>query len=348
MKLNFTKASFMLAGMLLFSASVMAQFTVKGSIQDASGEPLIGVSILVKGTTSGTISDLDGMYDLNIAAGESATLIFSYTGYSTQDVTVEKGTSTKDVVMVDDIAQLDAVVVTGLASSVSRRNSANAVASISSDELTGITSQATMDGALYGKFSGAEIRSNSGAPGGGMSVRLRGVTSIFGDQQPLYIIDGVYVDNQAITLGTNIVSQASGGGNASPQHDASNRIADIDPEDIESIDILKGASASAMYGSRAAGGVVIITTKKGDSGKTRITLAQDIGFNKPIQLLGTRDWNVDRVRSQYGDDEVARFQANPFSDYESLLYDRQVVQTSTRLEVAGGTDKTNFFIGRYL
>lgn len=344
MKLDFTRANVLLAVMLFFSYSAMAQFTVKGTVKDAANEALIGVSILVKGTTSGTITDFDGSYSINVPSSPAA-LVFSYTGFASQEVDVSESTGTLDVTMTEDIAQLDAVVVTGLASTVSRRNSANAVASISSEELTGVTSQATMDGALYGKFSGAEIRSNSGAPGGGMSVRLRGVTSIFGDQQPLYIIDGIYVDNKAITLGTNIVSAASGGGNASPQHDASNRIADIDPDDIASIDVLKGASAAAMYGSRAAGGVVIITTKKGEAGKTRITLAQDVGFNRPIQLLGTRDWTEEKVLAQYDEAEVERYKNNPFTDYEAELYDRTSMQTNTRLEISGGTEKTKFFVG---
>lgn len=335
----------LLATSLLVSASLSAQETISGLVTDKDGMTLIGVSILVKGTATGTVTDINGEYSVVVPANVS-TLVFSYTGYVSKEVQLDGITTTYDVIMEEDIAELDAVVITGLATSVSRRNSANAVASIQAEQLAGVTVQSTMDGALYGKFTGAEIRANSGAPGGGMSVRLRGVTSIFGDQQPLYIIDGIFVDNRAISSGTNIVSEAAGGGNtATNQDDASNRIADIDPEDIASIDILKGASAAAIYGSRAAGGVIIITTKKGNSGETKISVSQNLGITRPIRLLGTRDWDVDLVRETFGDQEAQRFEAIPFTDYEAELYDRTGILSTTRVEVSGGDGKTSFFVG---
>ncbi|MEL6134592.1 MAG: TonB-dependent receptor plug domain-containing protein, partial [Bacteroidota bacterium] len=222
----------------------------------------------------------------------------------------------------------------------------NSVASIDAEKLTGITNQQTMDGALYGKFKGAEIRANSGAPGGGISVRLRGVTSVFGDQQPLFIVDGVYVDNSTVSLGTNVVTAAAGGGNAATnQDDASNRIADIDPEDIENIEILKGASAAAIYGSRAAGGVVIITTKRGRAGRTRVSLSQTSGITRPIRLLGTRDWTPELVGQEFGTEDSLLFLQNGNLDYESQLYDRTGYLNTTRLNVSGGNAKTSFFLG---
>ncbi len=358
-----TRILSLLAFVLLSVSTVMAQSSVTGNIKDGTGEDLIGVSVLVKGTAIGTISDFEGNYSINFP-GDAATLVFSYIGFSDQEIEVTSSTGKLDVVLSDESTVLDEVVVTGFATNVKRSNLANSVASISADKLTGITVQSTMDGALYGKFKGAEIRSNSGAPGGGMSVKLRGVTSIFGDQQPLYIVDGIYVNNSSISLGTNIVSAAAGGGNtATNQDDASNRIADIDPEDIESIEILKGASAAAIYGSRAAGGVVLITTKKGKAGKTRVSLGQTIGFSSPTRLLGTRDWDAQKIRDFYfaepddeteeerqsrieaADAEVAKFNANGITDYEAELYDRTATSYNTRLNISGGTDKTSFFIG---
>ncbi|MBL7775434.1 MAG: TonB-dependent receptor plug domain-containing protein, partial [Saprospiraceae bacterium] len=259
---------------------------------------------------------------------------------------VSSAGATADVVLEDDFASLDEVVISGLATNIKRSNLANSVATINAKELAGVTTQSTMDGALYGKFRGAEIRANSGAPGGGMSVRLRGVTSIFGNQQPLYIVDGVFINNDAISLGTNVVSAAAGGGNTSTnQDDASNRIADIDPEDIETIEILKGASAAAIYGSRAAGGVVIITTKRGKSGDTRVSVSQSIGISRPIQLLGMRDWDAAKVESVFSAADRQLFQQNGLTDYEKLLYDNTPVAATTRVDVSGGNDKTNFFIG---
>ena len=334
------------AVLLLGSAGVAsAQFTATGRVTDPAGEGLPGVTILVSGQNRGSSTDLAGNYRIQIN-GDAAILTFSFLGYKSTTAQVNASNPVADVVMEEDFAGLDEVVISGLATNVKRSNLANSVATIGAKELTGVTVQSTMDGALYGKFRGAEIRANSGAPGGGMSVRLRGVTSIFGNQQPLYIIDGVFLDNSTITLGTNIVSAAAGGGNTSTnQDDASNRIADIDPEDIESIEILKGASAAAIYGSRAAGGVVIITTKRGKSGESRISFSQAIGFSQPIRLLGMREWNEDKIRQEFGEADVSLFRQNGLTDYERELYDNRPLLATTRLDVSGGTEKTNFFIG---
>ncbi|MEQ1744024.1 MAG: SusC/RagA family TonB-linked outer membrane protein [Saprospiraceae bacterium] len=322
-----------------------AQFTASGKVTDAAGEGLAGATIAMAGTSRGTTTDLNGSYRLDLP-GSSATLTISYTGYKTVKLEVSSSNATTDVVLEEDFAGLDEVVVSGLATNVKRANLANSVATISARELTGVTNQSTMDGALYGKFRGAEIRSNSGAPGGGMSVRMRGVTSIFGNQQPLYIVDGIFLNNDAITLGTNIVSEAAAGGNAAnTQDDASNRIADLDPEDIESIEILKGASAAATYGSRAAGGVVIITTKKGVAGKSKVTLSQTVGVSMPIRLLGMRDWTADLVEQEFGATDRQTFLQNGLTDYEKKLYDNTPISTTTRVDVSGGNDKTTYFIG---
>ncbi len=341
----FAKLSLLCAAFLLMASAAMAQFTANGTVTDEDGEPLIGATVLVKGTAIGTVTDFDGSYTLSVPESP-ATLVISYTGYAGTEVEVSSTNPTANLALASDVANLEEVVVTGFASSVKRKNLANAVASIGSEELTGVTSQSTMEGSLYGKFTGAEIRSNSGAPGGGMSVRLRGVTSVFGDQQPLYIVDGVYMDNKTISLGTNIVTAAAGGGNsASNQDDASNRIADLDAEDIENIEILKGASAAAIYGSRAAGGVVIITTKKGKEGKPKISFSQRIGTTSAIRLLGTRDWDAAKVESVYGPDAAAAFNSNPFTDYENELFGNSGLLSTSRFEVSGGTKKTSYFVG---
>ncbi len=318
--------------------SVQAQETlVSGTVTDAiTGEGLIGVNVLVKGTSQGTITDLDGGFSLNVPT--NSTLVISFIGYRTLEVAASGDLGT--LRLEEDVTSLEEVVISGLATSVKRSNLANSVATISAKNLTGIANQSTMDGAFYGKFKGVDMQSNSGAPGGGMSMRLRGVTSVFGDQQPLYIIDGVYVDNSSISLGNNIVSAAAGGGNPSTnQDDATNRIADIDPEDIQNIEILKGASAAAIYGSRAAGGVVIITTKRGSVGDTRVSLNQTVGFRSPTRLLGLRDWDSDEIQA-YGGPANATL-----NDYEAELFDHTRVSNTTRLSVAGGQNKTDYFFG---
>ncbi|MDX1477399.1 MAG: carboxypeptidase-like regulatory domain-containing protein, partial [Saprospiraceae bacterium] len=333
-----------MALLLMAAQNADAQFTASGTVTDSGGEPLIGVSISVKGSTAGAVTDIDGRFSIELP-GTSAVLEFSYVGYQSASVSVSRSDGPLQITMLEASTQLDEVIVTGLATNVKRSNLANSVASIDARELTGVTSQPTMDGALYGKFKGAEIRSNSGAPGGGMSVKLRGVTSIFGDQQPLYIIDGIYLDNSTVSLGTNIVSAAAGGGNTSTnQDDASNRIADIDPEDIESIEILKGASAAAIYGSRAAGGVVIIKTKRGRAGDTRVSLSQSIGFSQPTQLLGTRGWTEAKVREVFGDADANKFNQNGATDYEAELYDNTNLLATTRLEIYGGSVNTRYLV----
>ena len=316
--------------------------SVSGQVSDENGEPLFGVTVVIKGTTVGTISNVDGQYRLS--APQGGTLVFSFLGYKGVEAVVDG--STINVSMTEDFTNLEEVVVTGLATSAKRANLANSVASISSAKLAGITNQSTMDGALYGKFKGADIRASSGAPGGGISIRLRGVTSLFGDQQPLFIVDGVYVDNSTVTLGTNVVTAAAGGGNTSTnQDDASNRIADLDPEDIENIEILKGAAASAIYGSRAAGGVVLITTKKGKGGETRIGFNQTLGIRSPTQLLGTRGLNTRQaIEAAFPGDGVL-FDQNGITDYEKELYDHQRLALTSRLNISGGNGKTSFFMG---
>lgn len=346
MKSNRNKIlSLVFAMCFLGGQAAFAQFTASGTVVDEDQLPLIGVSIIVQGSLLGTVTDFDGKFTLE-CPNQEAILEFSYIGYASLEQQFTASLGETIITMPDAVTQLDEVVITGLATSVKRSNLANSVARIGSAELTGVTSQPTMDAAMYGKFTGAEIKANSGAPGGGMSIRLRGVTSIFGDQQPMYIMDGVILDNSVISNGTNAVSAAAGGGNTSTnQDDASNRIADIDPEDIESIEILKGASAAAQYGSRAAGGVVIITTKRGKAGETGVSFSQVFGMSTPTRLLGTRGWSEQKVRDVYGEDEAQRYLANGESDYEKELYDRQAFATTSRLEVYGGSEKTQYMLG---
>jgi len=192
-----------------FSSTIMivAQKTFNGKVTDTNGDPLIGVSVTLKGSAVGTISDVDGMYSISVPSN-TGTLQFSYIGFGLIEMDVATAATTLNITMRDDVNFLDEVVVTGLATNVKRSNLANSVARIDAADLAGLTPQSTVDAALYGKFKGAEIRANSGAPGGGMSFKLRGTTSINGSSQPLIILDGVFVDNSSIPAGLNIVSAA--------------------------------------------------------------------------------------------------------------------------------------------
>lgn len=336
--------------LLLASVQIaLAQFVVSGRVSDAAGEGLPGATITIVGAARGTTTDVEGRYRVEVP-GTAGTLSFSYTGFKTVTLQVTSSSPVADVVLEEDFAGLDEVVVSGLATNVKRSNLANAVASISSSELTGTTVQQTMDGALYGKLTGVNIISNSGAPGGGTTVKLRGITTLNGNSQPLYIVDGVYYDNSSFRSNTNFVSQAAGQGSTRFQDNPSNRVADLDPEDIERIEVLKGASAAAIYGSRAAAGVVIVTTKRGKrDGQAEVNLSQSIGFQKQLRKLGVREWDAAKVEAAFGADEVAVFNAaksaGKIYNYEDELFGETGVLSTTRMSINGGSEKMGYYAG---
>ncbi|MBO9573560.1 MAG: TonB-dependent receptor plug domain-containing protein, partial [Chitinophagaceae bacterium] len=271
------KTTIWLLFILAVPAFTMAQTrSITGTVTDNAGNPVQGVSISIDRSNQGTVTDNNGKFTINVPVNSA--VIISATGYKSH--TINPSDNNTNITLQEDAARLDEIIVTGLATNTKRKNLANSVVSISNTELSGGAPAQTFDAALNGKVPGAYINANNGAPGGGSSVKLRGVTSIYGNTQPLYVIDGVFVDNKAIPAGLNTVTKASAGNNASNQDNPSNRIADIRPEDIDRIEILKGASASAIYGSKAAAGVILITTKRGKSGETRFSFSQDLGFVK--------------------------------------------------------------------
>lgn len=336
---------------LLFSFIFIPLLTfgqnVTGKILDgASNLPLPGANVIIKGTSTGANTDFDGVFSINVETFP-ATLVISSLGFETVEVVIT-GPQEVNVTLKESATSLDEVVISGLASTVKRTNAANSVASVTAADLAGVTPPQTLDGALAGKFTGALISSNSGAPGGGVSVKLRGITSINGNSQPLYIIDGVYIDNSSVASGgLNAVSGAASGGNPSSQDNATNRIADINPDDIENIEILKGASASAIYGSRGAAGVILITTKKGKTGKTVLSFSQSFGFNSAINLQGQRNWTAELAESQYGEGALytAAANAGTLRDYEEEIYGEKGFISNTNVSMSGGSDKTTFYVG---
>lgn len=329
---------------LLMPAWLFAQTIITGKVSDASANtPIPGATVLERGTKNATQTDAQGNFSISVK-GSNAKLVISFVGFVSQTVDAVNNVT---VSLVTDDIKMTEVVVTGLASSLKRSNLANAVASISSKDLVGTAVQSTVDGALYGKFTGANISANSGAPGGGISVKLRGITSLVANSQPLFIVDGVYYDNSSIAAGLNTISKAAGQGSNSNQDNPSNRIADLDPQDIDRIEILKGASAAAIYGSRAAGGVVIITTKKGRSGRPKIELEHSIGVQMQLRKLGQRSWDDAKVQAAFGANGLAYYTANGKKtyDYEKELYGNKGIMNNTRLSVSGGNDLTTYYVG---
>ncbi len=255
-----------------FSSGLIAQMrTISGTVTAAEDKsPLIGVNVTVKGTTRGAITDIDGSYSLQAASGE--TLVFSYIGYENIEVLLGDE-SIADVVLGEGV-DLNEVVVTALGISRERKALGYAMDGINSEEIRN-TGRTDVVGALQGLISGVQIQSSSGAPGAGSAILIRGINSLDPNRsnRPLYIIDGIEVSDNIDEVPIIPGGANYGVGSSSiTQGSVSNRIMDINPDDIEDINILKGGAATALYGIRAANGVVVITTKRGKSGKPKVDL----------------------------------------------------------------------------
>ena len=320
-------------------AGAWAQQTITGTVTDDGEAPLPGVNVQVVGTMRGTSTGADGTYSIVLPADRTQ-LSFTSIGYRT--VTLEVGDRSRiDVQLAEDVLGLDEVVVTGLATSVKRRNLANSVGTISESDLVPVPAQ-TLERALSGKIAGLSVSQNSGAPGGGLNVNLRGTSTITGSTQPLYVVDGVILDNSDIQSGLDFVTEAAAAGSDSPQGQPTNRIADLNPNDIESIEVLKGASAAAIYGAKATNGVVLITTKRGRRGETQINISQQTGFTSILNTIGTRRFTAQEAEDfQEGGADLVR--QNGFIDYEDEVYGREGLTSETSVDISGGDEDTRYF-----
>ena len=337
--------------LLLFIGVTQAKaqvFTASGTVKENSnGNPLAGVSITVKGTKQTTTSNSTGNFTINVNS-KSAVLVLKYVGYKATEVAVTADKANLNVMMEEEVNSLKEIVITGLASSIKRSNLANAITTVSAKDLVGTTQIQTADGALYGKVAGANIRMNSGAPGGGINIQLRGLSSLTQASAPLIVLDGVYINNNTQRTGRASVT----GAGAANQDDGANRLADINPADIENIEVLKGPSAAAIYGTRANAGVLVITTKKGAAGKTVISFGQDIGIGSPLKMMGVDNWSEAKINSFFPAArravELGRLQTatstNNFVNYEDYFYGNTATLLNSRLSIRGGDEKTKFFV----
>ena len=295
------------------------QITVTGVVKDANGEPITGAAVVVKGTTNGTITDIDGKYSISVPEGSM--LSFSFVGFKTHEVRANK--TTLNVVMQEEAIGLDEVVAIGYGY-VKKRDLTGAVSSVSADDMVmgGTVSNAAQ--ALQGKTAGVQVQQTSKAPGGSISVRVRGSNSISSTNEPLYVVDGF-----PSTEGLN-----------------------INPNDIESMQILKDASATAIYGARGANGVVLITTKRGKAGENKISYNGYVGVQQvqnPFDFISAKDYmNLQNALYQ----EIEGQEGNPYGVYtpsqlESTV-DTDWLDVCTQLGVVhdhtisfqGGTEKT--------
>lgn len=337
---------FSLLLLVLVSASAFAQTRrINGRVTiEGSGEPIVAASVNVVGTSLGTYTDDQGRFSLSVPDGP-ATLRVRRIGYSQKTLAIPAGATEAAVSLARDVLQLETQVVTGTATTVSSVNAANAVTVISGEKLNRTPAQ-TIDYALQGKIPGAVVTQNSGAPGGGVQVQLRGVSTINASFLPLYVIDGVIVDNSSIANGLNAITQAARGNFASSQDQRVNRTADINPNDIESIQVLKGPSASSIYGSRGTNGVIIITTKQGQAGKTTLDLTQRFGTTRISNKIGMRCFGSAAEVDAAGYDSTGFGAAtNKCHDYEQELYGEHPFNYQTIGSLRGATaGGTNFFV----
>ena len=321
-----------LFALMMLGLTLQAQttsYTLKGNVSDNIGEPAPGVSVQIKNTNMGGTTDFDGDYTLtaNLNAG-SYTLVFRYLGFVTKEVKISLGANAElvnDVVMNVDILGLDEIVITGVGALTAKKQIGNTISSIKG---LAISESGSVDitAGLSGKLAGIQVTQNSGDPAGGISVRLRSASTVNGSSDPLYIIDGVIVNNNSTNvLGTRGITQ--------------NRMSDISPQDIDRIEVIKGAAAAAIYGSRASNGVVQIFTKKGQSGEAVITVSSSINFNS---LRKKRDFNQEPF--EWASDDITNLDKVPVTryDYQDMVFQNST-GTDNYVSMSGGKENTNYF-----
>lgn len=332
---------------LVMCFTVMAQTpgtVIKGTVTDDKGVTLPGVSVAVKGTTVGALTDVNGAYTLTVPS-TGKTLVFTFIGMETQEVTI----GTKTIINVGlklSSTTLSTVDVVAIGYGTQRRQDVNgAISSVSAKDIQDIP-QPSIDQMLQGKAAGVTVTQNSGAPGSATSVTIRGVTS-FGSTQPLYVIDGVAIDGNA-NNGHQLTSAAS----PSEQETSASPLAQLNPNDIESIDILKDASATAIYGSRGANGVVIITTKKGKNGSAKIDY--DFWYGEQTQGKFLKVMNLPQYASfentlanDFGEQPRVEFSdpnvLGPGTNWQDAIF-RNAPEQSHTLSISGGKDGTDYYI----
>ena len=335
-----------------FCIDTIAQTIISGKVsnqKDNSG--IEGISIVIKGTRNGATSDNVGGFSLKLNNNNAVTLVASGVGFKTQELNVDpsKMATGLNIVLTEQYSKLDEVVVTGTSAGTTKRQLGSYISSVNAEDLSkGATGNVLA--ALQGKTAGAQIIQNSGDPAGGMSVRLRGISSVLSSSEPLYIVDGVIINN-ATNRVTNTSSNYDGGNFVGSI--GQNRMVDINPADIERIEVLNGAAAAATYGSRANAGVIQIFTKRGKSGAAKVSFSTtymnsnlrkklDVN-NSPVKFGGptdgpgalTQDILTPAATNTTG---VTRY------DYQDYIF-RNASGTDNTVSVSGGNDKTKYYFG---
>jgi TonB-dependent starch-binding outer membrane protein SusC len=359
----------MAASAVSVTAAAQERARLTGRVVDSTDKVPVGqAQISVTGTTFGAVAGDNGQFTI-LLPRDAKSLTVRRIGYRAAVVPVTPDQTDITITLARDVLRLEQQVVTGVATSVSSQNAANAVTVINSASINEVPAP-TIENAIQGKVPGAVIQSNNGgAPGGGLQIQVRGITSINGNAEPLYVIDGVIANNETINSDANAIAQSGGGRNSvgqaasnapSMQDNSPNRIADLNPEDIENIEVLPGASASAIYGSKASAGVVIITTKKGTAGKPKWEFDGQLGHfalenTIPIRTFPTlgsaQAWYLNDVKSSDAGTSAASadsaFIKSVYGgpqNYQNQLFGNSQLSYSTDLSVSGKQGATQYFV----
>ena len=330
-----------------------AQVVISGKVTNQKDNSAIeGISIVIKGTNKGVNTDNNGTFSITHNASGVITLNASGVGFKSQDITVDTKGTTKNIniVLVEQYSKLDEVVVTGTSAGTTKRQLGSYVSTVSANELS-TSGSSNVLAALQGKTAGAQISQNSGDPAGGVSVRLRGTSSVLSSSEPLYIVDGVIINNA-----TNRVTNTSGNydGNNFVGSIGQNRMVDINPADIDHIEVLNGAAAAATYGSRANAGVIQIFTKRGKTGAPKVSfsssylnssLRKKLEVNQsPTKFGGPTDGPGALTQDVIAAPLATTTTAVTRYDYQDYIF-RNAAGTDNTISISGGTDKTKYYFG---
>ena len=326
----------------LSSQSTQQAKTITGKVVDVAGEPIIGASVLVKDSSTGSVTDIDGKFSVEAPVG--STLVVSFVGYATEEVKVGAA-SDYTVTLKDDTQSLSEVVVTAMGIKKEKKALGYSVSDINSKELMK-NKQTNVVNSLAGKIPGVNITQAGGAAGAGSNIVIRGGNSASEsrDNQPLFVVDGIIYDNSTVNTGNSGTD-----GMTKTATTFSNRVMDINPEDIESMSVLKGAAAAALYGSRAANGVIIITTKKGEEGAVRVNVSSKYTYSwanklpEVQKLYGRGEYNtsgafIDKTMDSWGD----RIDGMAYDNIDDFFQGSSVWDNS--VSVSGGSKNGSFYL----
>jgi TonB-linked SusC/RagA family outer membrane protein len=334
---------------LALASPVLAQATreVTGKVTVAGvGTPLQDATIGVFGQPIGVRTNDKGEFRIRVPAGD-VTLQVRAIGYKRSSARVPFSQASVDFALEKDVLQLEGVTITGAATTIEKKNAATAIAAVQAEELARVPAT-SLESALQGKVIGAQISMNNGAPGGGGQVQIRGASSLIGNIQPLFVVDGVIISNAVRSNRLQVVTGSLNSG----EENGTNRLADINPNDIENIQVLKSAAASAIYGSQATNGVVVITTKRGKAGAPKFDVTQRVGTYTNLVSLGSRHFeDSTEVLNAIGNNPegIAAVRTLctptcPYHDYVKELYDRADPSYETIVNLTGGLSNTRYFV----